>query len=41
MTVLRVLPQELYDQVMSGEGQIMPGASVPGDTSQQTHQHSK
>ena len=39
MTVLRVLPRELYDQVMSGEGHIMPGASVPGDTSDQAHQH--
>jgi hypothetical protein len=30
MTVLRVLPDELYEKVVSGEGQIEPGASVPG-----------
>jgi hypothetical protein len=30
MTVLRVLPDELYEKVISGEGQIEPGASVPG-----------
>ncbi len=30
MTVLRVLPPDLYDQVMSGEGDIPDGASVPG-----------
>lgn len=30
MTVLRVLPPDLYDQVMSGKGAIEPGASVPG-----------
>jgi len=30
MTVLRVLPDELYDQVVSGKGDIPPGASVPG-----------
>jgi len=29
-TVLRVLPPELYDQVMSGKGDIPTGASVPG-----------
>jgi manganese oxidase len=32
MTVLRVLPPDLYDKVMSGEGEVPPGASVPGDT---------
>lgn len=41
MTVVRVLPQELYDQVMSGEGQILPGARVPGDSSHQAHEHGK
>jgi len=30
MTVVRVLPPELYDKVMSGEGEVEPGASVPG-----------
>lgn len=30
MTTLRVLPDELYEQVVSGEGDIEPGASVPG-----------
>jgi hypothetical protein len=30
MTVLRVLPPDLYDQVMSGKGEIAPGASTPG-----------
>jgi hypothetical protein len=27
---VRVLPPELYDKVVSGEGEIEPGASVPG-----------
>lgn len=30
MTVLRVLPPDLYDKVMSGKGEIEPGASTPG-----------
>jgi hypothetical protein len=30
MTVLRVLPPDLYDQVVSGRGGIAPGASTPG-----------
>jgi hypothetical protein len=30
MTVVRVLPPELYEQVMSGEGEVAPGASTPG-----------
>ena len=29
-TVVRVLPPELYDAVMSGEGEVPPGASIPG-----------
>ena len=29
-TVVRILPPELYDAVMSGEGDIRPGASIPG-----------
>lgn len=30
MTVLRVLPPDLYDKVVSGKGEIEPGASAPG-----------
>ena len=30
MTVLRVLPDDLYEKVISGQGEIQPGASVPG-----------
>lgn len=30
MTVVRVLPPELYEKVVSGKGEIAPGASVPG-----------
>ncbi len=30
MTVLRVLPPDLYDKVTSGETNLPPGASVPG-----------
>jgi hypothetical protein len=29
-TVVRVLPPDLYDKVISGKGEIAPGASVPG-----------
>jgi FtsP/CotA-like multicopper oxidase with cupredoxin domain len=29
-TVVRVLPPELYDKVISGKGEVLPGASVPG-----------
>ena len=29
-TIVRVLPPELYDKVVSGKGEIAPGASVPG-----------
>lgn len=32
MTVLRVLPPDLYDKVVSGKGDVPPGASVPGAT---------
>ena len=40
MTVLRVLPAELYDQVMTGTSPIAPGASVPGDKSaHDEHKH--
>lgn len=31
MTVIRVLPDELYEKVVSGTGEIAPGASVPGN----------
>ncbi len=30
MTVVRVLPPGLYDKVVSGKGDVPPGASVPG-----------
>lgn len=30
MTVVRVLPPDLYDKVISGKGEVAPGASVPG-----------
>jgi manganese oxidase len=30
MTVFRVLPPDLYDKVVSGKGEVLPGASVPG-----------
>ena len=29
-TIVRVLPSELYDKVVSGKGEVEPGASVPG-----------
>lgn len=29
-TLVRVLPPELYDKVVSGKGEVPPGASVPG-----------
>jgi len=40
MSVLRVLPPELYDAVMSGEGELPAGASVPGsDPAEDAHHH--
>jgi hypothetical protein len=30
MTVVRVLPPDFYDKVIAGEGEVPPGASVPG-----------
>jgi len=30
MTVIRVLPPDLYDKVISGKGEVRPGTSVPG-----------
>jgi hypothetical protein len=41
-TIVRVLPPELYDKVVSGKGDIEPGASVPGGTPgtmPRSHQH--
>jgi manganese oxidase len=39
-TVVRVLPDDLYNRVVSGKGDIMPGASVPGGKfSGQMHMH--
>src|SRR5262249_34433126 len=29
-TIVRVLPPDLYDKVVSGKGEVRPGASVPG-----------
>lgn len=39
MTVLRVLPDELYEKVVSGQGEIEPGASVPGGGPGVTMEH--
>ncbi len=30
MTVIRVLPPDLYDKVVTGKGEVEPGASTPG-----------
>jgi hypothetical protein len=38
MTVLRVLPPDLYDKVVSGKGEVEPGASVPGSSPGGTHE---
>jgi FtsP/CotA-like multicopper oxidase with cupredoxin domain len=38
-TIVRVLPPDLYDKVVSGKGDIAPGASVPGSTSGMQHMH--
>jgi FtsP/CotA-like multicopper oxidase with cupredoxin domain len=29
-TVVRILPPDLFEQVMSGQGEVTPGASIPG-----------
>jgi hypothetical protein len=41
-TIVRVLPPELYDKVVSGKGEVPAGASVPGGSAGETaagHQH--
>jgi hypothetical protein len=39
-TIVRVLPPELYDKVVSGKGDVEPGASVPGaDAGGHEHHH--
>lgn len=37
MTVVRVLPLDLYDKVVSGKGEVVPGESVPGATKGKDH----
>jgi FtsP/CotA-like multicopper oxidase with cupredoxin domain len=39
MTVIRVLPPDLYEKVVSGKGDVQPGASVPGSKEQKGHEH--
>jgi FtsP/CotA-like multicopper oxidase with cupredoxin domain len=41
MTVVRVLPPDLYDKVVSGKGEVLPGASVPGAASGKGHEGHK
>jgi FtsP/CotA-like multicopper oxidase with cupredoxin domain len=38
-TIVRVLPPELYDKVVSGKGDLSPGASVPGGGAGEEHKH--
>jgi manganese oxidase len=38
-TVVRVLPPDLYDKVVSGKGEVEPGASVPGGGAGGHHHH--
>ena len=40
MTILRVLPDELYEKVVSGKGEIEPGASSPGAGTGESMEHS-
>lgn len=40
MTVLRVLPPDLYDKVVSGKGEVETGASVPGSEPSEIPGHS-
>jgi hypothetical protein len=39
MTVVRVLPPDLYEKVVSGKGEVAPGASVPGSTPARGMEH--
>ncbi len=39
MSILRVLPDELYDKVVSGQGDVEPGASAPGAGPAQMIEH--
>ena len=41
MTLVRVLPPDLYDKVVSGKGDVQPGASVPGAASGGKHEGHK
>jgi FtsP/CotA-like multicopper oxidase with cupredoxin domain len=41
MTVVRVLPPDLYDKVISGKGEVAPGASVPGSKPAHGMEHMK
>jgi hypothetical protein len=38
-TVVRVLPPDLYEKVVSGKGDVEPGASVPGGGPGEHHHH--
>jgi manganese oxidase len=40
-TVVRVLPPDLYDKVISGKGEVPPGASVPGSAPTHDMEHMK
>jgi hypothetical protein len=40
-TVVRVLPPDLYDKVISGKGEVLPGASVPGSMPAHDMEHMK
>jgi hypothetical protein len=40
-TVLRVLPPDLYEKVVSGKGEVAPGASVPGSMPAHGMEHMK
>ena len=41
MTVVRVLPPDLYEKVVTGKGEVLPGASVPGASQAKDHDHHK
>jgi FtsP/CotA-like multicopper oxidase with cupredoxin domain len=41
MTVIRVLPPDLYEKVVSGKGDVQPGASVPGAAPSKMHEGHK